>query len=310
MDGASPGWFPTGLPCQLVCNACLPPPPQQPLPGSLSGYVYCDNNNDGIRQIDEPGIANAAIALTGVDTGGLVNKNTATDANGFYLFPNLMPGVYKITETQPPNTTDGLDTIGTLGGQVANDMFLNIPLPSLGKGENYNFGENCATSTPTPTPTPTPPTMTPKCDTVCWRGTQWFLNNSRLWPGGTVLASGYNANNPMSIQNNANTIRNILNGGFSVQQRLNREFVTAQMSLSSAGGPGSPVVINVFWSPLRCSNIQFAQVSLSNGVVLNVESLLDTLMTQTVLAIRENRTQDYDELATIWGILNGTCGVF
>jgi hypothetical protein len=298
------GWFPTGLPCALACNACLPPPPVQPLPGSLSGYVYCDKNDDGIFQAGEPALSGVTVTLTGTDINGAVNKTTATDANGFYIFKDLMPGVFKITEAQPANTVDGKDTVGTLGGDTTNDMFANIALPAAGIGANYNFGEKCDVSTPTPTPTPN----NSKCDTVCWRSTQYLLNNLRAWPSGTVLAAGYNANNPMGIQGNLANIRNILQGGPSVQQRLNREFVTAQMSLAMAGGSGSPVVFNTFWSPLRCSQVSFTSVTLSNGLTFTPESLLDTLMNQTVQAIRENRQQDYDELANLWALINGKCG--
>lgn len=314
VTGGELGWFPTGRMCALACEACLPPPPQQPLPGSLSGFVYCDLNNNGIKEAGEPALSSVLVTLTGTDINGAVNKTTTTDANGFYIFASLMPGVYKITESQPAGATDGIDTVGSLGGDTANDMFDNIPLPSLGQGINYNFGELCTTSTPTPTPTPTltpTPTPTPnnaKCDTVCWRSTQWLLNNSRNWPGGTVLAAGYNANNPLGIQGNVTTIRGILQGGTNAQQRLNREFVTAQLSLSLAGGPSSPVVFNVFWSPLRCSQVSFTSMTLSNSIVFTPESLLDTLMNQTVQAIRDNRQQDYDELANLWSLLNGRCG--
>jgi hypothetical protein len=125
-----------------------------------------------------------------------------------------------------------------------------------------------------------------KCDTVCWRSSLYLLNNTNSWPGGSVLAAGYNNNNPIAIQNNTNTIRLILQGGMSAAQRLNREFVTAQMSMNMAGGPSSPVVFNTFWSPLRCSGVSFDPITLSNGVTLSPESLLDTLMNQTVQAIR------------------------
>lgn len=298
------GWFPTGQMCAQACNACLPPPPVQPLPGSLSGFVYCDKNDDGVKQADEPALAGVNVTLTGTDINGAVNKTTATDANGFYIFKDLMPGVFKITEAQPANTVDGKDSVGSLGGDVTNDMFANIALPSLGQGTNYNFGERCDVSTPTPTPTP----ATTKCDTICWRSTQNLLNNSRYWPGGTVLAAGYNANNPMGIQSNLNTIRQILQGGTTAQQKLNREFVTAQLSLGLAGGSGSPVVFNTYWSPLSCSQVSFGSVTLSTGLTFTPASLLDTLANQTVQAIRENRSEDFEELANLWSLLNGKCG--
>lgn len=118
------------------------------------------------------------------------------------------------------------------------------------------------------------------------------------------MAAGYVGTVPTS---NTNAIRLLLQGGMSATQRLNSAFVTAQMSMNAAGGPSSAVVFNVFWSPLRCSGVSFAPVTLSNGVTFTIESLLDTLMNETVGAIRDNRQQDYDALAGIWSALNGRC---
>jgi hypothetical protein len=61
---------------------------------TLSGYVYHDSNNDGIRA-GEPvgsGIANSTITLTGTDDlGQSVNLSTTTDADGFWQFTGLRP---------------------------------------------------------------------------------------------------------------------------------------------------------------------------------------------------------------------------
>jgi hypothetical protein len=53
--------------------------------------------------------------------------------------------------------------------------------------------------------------------------------------------------------------------------------------------------------------LNFTQVTLSNGVTLDRDSLLDTLFMQSVLAIKENRTQDMVALAQILALLNGRC---
>jgi hypothetical protein len=34
-------------------------------PSSLSGYIYCDPNHDGVKQPTEPGIGGVSVALTG-----------------------------------------------------------------------------------------------------------------------------------------------------------------------------------------------------------------------------------------------------
>lgn len=114
--------------------------------GSLSGYVYLDANNNGIKDPGEQGIAGVQVTLTGTDSDGPVFVTVTTDANGFYIFQNLKPGTYTITETQPANYNDGLDTIGTPGGLAANDAFSNIVLSSGVNGVNNNFGERALSS--------------------------------------------------------------------------------------------------------------------------------------------------------------------
>jgi hypothetical protein len=152
------------------------------------------------------------------------------------------------------------------------------------------------------------PPMPVKCDTVCYRSIQYYLTNgmNRL-PNGAILIGGTNFNNPVSIQRNKELIMQVLQGGTGPLQMLNKQFVAMQLSLASAGGTGSPVVFNTFWSPIRCSGITFTPVTLSNGVSLSRDSLLDTLFMQAQLAIRENRTQDMVALANIIALLNGRC---
>ncbi|MDQ3010426.1 MAG: hypothetical protein M3X11_06955, partial [Acidobacteriota bacterium] len=173
------------------------------------------------------------------------------------------------------------------------------------------------TPTPTPTtPTPTPPTPTPtptmppmpfKCDTVCYRSIQYYLLFGLNRINGSVLVGGVNFNSYISIQRNKELLMNVLQGGSGPQQQLNQQFVALQLSLTGAGGTGSPVVFNTFWSPLRCSGINFTPVTLSNGVTLSRDSLLDTLFNESLKAIRDNRTQDMIPLANIIALLNGRC---
>lgn len=113
------------------------------LPGtSLAGFVYHDKNNDNIFDVSEPGIAGVTITLTGVDDlGATVNLKTTTAAGGGYSFPDLRPGTYTITETQPGNYNDGQDKAGSVGGNAGNDAIDTIVLASGNAGLNYNFGE-------------------------------------------------------------------------------------------------------------------------------------------------------------------------
>ncbi|HEV8062677.1 MAG TPA: SdrD B-like domain-containing protein, partial [Gemmataceae bacterium] len=114
-------------------------------PGSLSGSVYVDTNNDGIRETNEAGIGGVTITLTPTSgSSGVVSILTAAD--GTYQFNNLLPGVYAIQETQPTNYLEGKNTVGSLGGTVTADLFSSITVPVGGAGINYNFGELLASS--------------------------------------------------------------------------------------------------------------------------------------------------------------------
>lgn len=110
--------------------------------GKLSGYVYLDKDNDASRESGESGISNVKITLTGTDDrGNSVSRVAYTDSKGYYVFDNLRPGVYKIAESQPIKYADGQESLGSLGGTIGNDMFLNIILMEGDWGVNYNFGE-------------------------------------------------------------------------------------------------------------------------------------------------------------------------
>jgi hypothetical protein len=135
----------------------------------LSGYVYVDCNSNGIKDNGERGIACVTIKLTGTnDLGQAVSLTTKTDASGKYVFANLRPGTYTLTEVQPKGFADGKDTIGTPGGTTGNDVFSNINLLAGVKGVNNNFGEqpqkcSCPSKPTTPCP-PKPPVCPPKHD--------------------------------------------------------------------------------------------------------------------------------------------------
>ncbi|MHB8900373.1 MAG: SdrD B-like domain-containing protein [Thermoguttaceae bacterium] len=112
-------------------------------PVSLSGYVYVDLDNDGVRDSGEVGIA--GVKLTLLDADGKATARTATtDASGFYRFDGLAPNVeYGVAEAQPESYYDGLDTAGTAGGTAENpgDSITGALLGFGVNGKNYNFGE-------------------------------------------------------------------------------------------------------------------------------------------------------------------------
>ena len=65
--------------------------------GTLQGYVYVDEDEDGMRDFGEPALTDVSITLSN-------GNNTLTDAAGFYQF-ELDPGKYDIYELDPPGYT-------------------------------------------------------------------------------------------------------------------------------------------------------------------------------------------------------------
>ena len=108
-------------------------------PASLSGFVYVDSNDNGVKDSGEIGIAGVTVTLAGTNDLGPVNLTLQTGADGSYLFGNLRPGTYTITETPPANYLDGKDAVGSAGGALGNSLISAISLNAGVNGINYNF---------------------------------------------------------------------------------------------------------------------------------------------------------------------------
>lgn len=109
---------------------------------TLSGYVYHDQSNDGIRDANEDPIAGVTLKLLDGD-GNDTGIRAVTDSNGHYTFSNLAAGTYCVMEIHPDNWIDGIDTEGSLGGSPDNpgDMICEITLDFGDNAVEYNFGE-------------------------------------------------------------------------------------------------------------------------------------------------------------------------
>ncbi|QDV43190.1 Serine-aspartate repeat-containing protein D precursor [Stieleria neptunia] len=118
-------------------------------PASIGGSVYRDDNDNGVRDAGESGIAGVTVRLVPIDTIADQTISTAiTDASGAYVFDGLAPGDYEIIEvTQPVDFVDGTDAAGTIDGQIVGaavnpgDQIGDIRLGGGDVGIDYNFGE-------------------------------------------------------------------------------------------------------------------------------------------------------------------------
>jgi fimbrial isopeptide formation D2 family protein/uncharacterized repeat protein (TIGR01451 family) len=141
---------------------------------SISGNVWNDANNDGVRDGGEACIDGVTVTLTGTDllgnpvtavavTGGdVIDGRTnlpfvpaATSPCGAYEFDGLRPGTYTVTQTQPAGWLDGTEGSanalvtspvtpgGSAGTSSANDTFTGIVLPagSSSTVTEVDFGE-------------------------------------------------------------------------------------------------------------------------------------------------------------------------
>ena len=96
--------------------------------GSISNFVWSDTNANGVQNGGEAGIAGVTVSLTGTDAfGNAVNLSTSTDANGLYIFSNLVPGTYTVSFGTPSgyhfspqgNGTTATDSNPNSGGTSA-----------------------------------------------------------------------------------------------------------------------------------------------------------------------------------------------
>lgn len=108
-------------------------------PVALSGHVFVDLDDDGIRDAAEAGIPDTVVKL--LDQFGNTIAQTKTDTGGYYEFTDLEPGLYGLQEMQPGGYKDGKDSLGSAGGVLSNDRVLQIPLAPGDAGVDYDFGE-------------------------------------------------------------------------------------------------------------------------------------------------------------------------
>ena len=103
-------------------------------PASLGDRVWFDTDRDGIQDTGETGVAGVLVQL--YDAAGNLVAETVTDANGNYLFANLVPGDYQLRFTPPAGYT-----ITNLGNGGSSDSDVD-PLTGTTTTISLDPGEN------------------------------------------------------------------------------------------------------------------------------------------------------------------------
>jgi len=111
--------------------------------GSIDGWKFYDWDMDGVMEYGEPGIPGWAITLTGwlndgdwpwspVNARHIGPITIYTDANGYWNFSCLLPGIYTVTEADVPgwhHTTPSSVTLWIASGTHVIDVkFGNVPM--------------------------------------------------------------------------------------------------------------------------------------------------------------------------------------
>ena len=105
--------------------------PVAPPLASLGDFVWEDLNGNGLQEQGEPGIANVPVTLTLPDATTLT---TTTDADGFYSFTNLLPGLpYTVTFGTPAGYTP---TLTNTGDDALDSDGLLVVIAPLSPGEH------------------------------------------------------------------------------------------------------------------------------------------------------------------------------
>jgi len=107
---------------------------------SLGNYVWEDLNGNGAQDTGEPGIDGVTVNLTGTTIDGLpVTATTTTASGGFYSFPSLVPGDYKVTFITPAGYAS---TALNFTGDDSNDSDADPTMGGMTAVETLTSGEN------------------------------------------------------------------------------------------------------------------------------------------------------------------------
>ena len=108
-------------------------------PASVGDKVWMDVNRDGLQDADEPAMPGVTVTLTRADGTAVTDAegnpvaSVTTDANGKYVFENLLPGDYTVTFTNPAGYEATISDAGDDRGLDSNGSSASV---SLAQGQD------------------------------------------------------------------------------------------------------------------------------------------------------------------------------
>ena len=85
---------------------------------TLSGVIWLDLNADGLKDPDEPLLEGVEVVLYDPANPGTPVKKVKTDKKGYYKFPDLPAGDWKVAATTPDTLEVTYDSEGSNEGEV------------------------------------------------------------------------------------------------------------------------------------------------------------------------------------------------
>jgi cyclophilin family peptidyl-prolyl cis-trans isomerase len=109
-------------------------------PAVVTGVVFADLHNNNVQDAGDPSIPGVRVTLAGnTNDGAAVNVSTTTDANGQFIFFQVLPGTYSLSRDAISSFIDGQSKYGNLGGTPGNNAISTISVAEGQTAVDYTF---------------------------------------------------------------------------------------------------------------------------------------------------------------------------
>lgn len=241
-----------------------------PITARLSGRVIDDKNVNGKIDPGEPPIPGVTITLT--STSGNPTQTAVTDSNGEYFFANILPGPYRVTETNLPNYVD----TGVIPGVGNTAIDFNNIGATLTAGQNSVENDFLDTLPP----------LDDQCIPGCFNSVDMWLLFDRSRQAVYDANGGVGAIFILSLNRNAlsdDEVVTALLGMDTPKDRLNAQYVAAQLNALSYprsvlnratcfyNGPN--VMVQIPGNPRLIELLGQARTTFATGTDLQIDQL-------------------------------------